>query len=321
MRGARLARAALALALWSAGCQMLIDGEVREVRCAAEGTVGPPACPAGEQCRGGRCAASVLGATCDTDDDCGPGDLCLDPAIAGGGDRRCSRPCCSSGDCDPDTGFLCVPAPGGAGNFCRPAADVGRAVGGPGKAGAACDRDSDCRSGRCAGGRCADTCCADTPCALAGSVCRYGPGPDPDPPGFWCAPPLTDKKPRYTACDANAECASGLCIPLAPGAPRVCSAPCCTSAECGAYSGVLVACAPVQAGAVWVQACSALALSTLPLDVGGACAADAECHGGICLDGRCSDACCSDASCGDPSSFVCRPRENGDAWALRCASK
>lgn len=335
-----LARALPALLAWAAGCEALVDGKLGDVRCAQEGMVGPPACPVGMACTDALCVPSALGAPCLHDADCPAGDFCLEPAAFGGeGTRRCSRACCTSSDCDPDTLFVCWSAPHGAGSFCRSASDVGRAEGGSRRPLDACVHDADCRSGRCHEGRCADTCCSDTSCAVKGGACSFGPGPsvgldagpgpgpEPDSEGFWCRAPSVDKKPRYATCLVDGDCASGLCIRLAPGNDLRCSVPCCSSAECelAPQKGTPIACAPVLVGTTWVRACSLLVSGKADAEVGRPCAADGDCRSGFCDDRdgmkRCSDACCSDASCGDPSSFACRPVGKRASWALRCEPK
>jgi hypothetical protein len=320
---ARSIRLAAALLMLAAGCEALIDGKLHEVRCQAEGTVGPPACPTGNMCKKGLCVPTELGALCTSDEDCGQGDLCLDPArIGAAGLPRCSRACCSSSDCDPDPQFVCWLAPEGAGSFCRAAGEVGRHAAGTGEPGSACTKPGDCRSGLCNGERCMDTCCSDTGCNAAGGVCDFTAASVSDQPaGFWCSMPPKDRKPRYAVCSAHSDCASGLCIPLAPdGVPR-CSEPCCASSQCEMLPDKLipVACAPVQVGEVWVHACSALVLGSATGAVGTKCNADGDCRSGACDadTGRCTDACCVDASCGD-HSYVCRPSGKPTAWALRC---
>lgn len=328
MSARRLSRALAALALAGlaalAGCELLVDGKLGDVHCQDEGAIGPPACPIGSQCREGLCLPAALGAPCTSDADCGLGDLCLDPAAYGGtGAPSCSRPCCTSGDCDPAAHQVCWMAPDGAGSFCHSAADLGRLEGGTATAGARCESGAECRSGLCREQRCADTCCSDTSCVAHGGACRFTPGGAEDPGGFWCQPAPVAKKARYEPCAAHAECGSGLCISLLPSGDRRCSEPCCTSSSCEVFSekGVPVACAPALVESVWVRACSALVFGTAGVDVGGACKEDGDCRSGRCVSGECTDTCCSDASCGDPSSFVCRPAGEPTAWALRCEAK
>jgi hypothetical protein len=331
MRARRLlawARALPALVVWAAGCEVLVDGKLGEVRCSQEGAIGPPACPAGLLCKDALCVPTVLGTPCLHDADCAAGDFCLEPADVGGqGTKRCSRACCQSGDCDPDALFVCWSAPRGAGSVCRSALEVGRVEGGARRALTTCVSDVDCRSGLCEHGRCADTCCSDTACAAGGGACSFGPAPNGEVPGFWCSAPPVDKKPRYAICATDAECATGLCVRFSPGNDKRCSTPCCASSECelAPGKGTPIACAPVLAGATWMRACSLLVLGQADREVGSACAADGDCRSGFCADQdgkmRCSDACCSDASCGDPSSFVCRPVSQRASWALRCEPK
>jgi len=323
---ARTLRLAAALAMLAAGCEVLIDGKLHDVRCQAEGTVGPPACPAGSMCKKGLCVPTELGALCVADADCGEGDLCLDPARLGAsGVPRCSRVCCSSSDCDPDPQFVCWHAQSGAGGFCRRADEAGRAVPGAGKPGSPCAGPGDCRSALCEGGRCAGTCCSDTPCNATGEACGFGLGAAAEPAGFWCAVPPKDRKPRYAPCASHAECASGICIPLTPDTTPRCSVPCCTSRDCEVLpdKAVTVACAPVLVEKAWVQACSALVLGSAMGEIGTVCHAAGDCRSGDCdaLTGRCTDTCCGDESCGDTSSFVCRPSGKPTAWALRCTAK
>ncbi len=307
------------VAALAGGCEALIDGNLDDVACSDEGAVGPPACPSGMQCREGRCAEAALGRKCDADADCEVGDLCLA--------ERCTRTCCTSSDCDPDPRFVCWIPEAGGGSFCRAAEEVGRELGGAGKAWEACEADGDCRSGHCDSKqhRCADTCCADASCAAGHGVCQFG---EPAHGGYgpWCAPAVSTLAARYAACTTDADCASGLCLSL--GGTMLCSSPCCASPECEMLpnGGPPVACAPMEHEGTVVRACARV------LPPGGdlkslaeACDDDAECRSGVCLDlgaGKaCSEVCCSDASCGEADSFQCRPGTFGGSRALRCEPK
>lgn len=312
-----------------ASCQLIFDGRLDGIRCQDEGAIGPPACPSAQQCKNGICVPAELGAFCSSDADCGRGDFCLDPTSYGErGARRCSRTCCTSADCDPDTRHVCWGAPHGAGHFCRAAADLGRAEGGTDRAHARCNQDAECRSGLCRDHRCADTCCSDTSCAAEGGVCRFTSGDDGEPGGFWCAVPPAADNPRYAPCKSHQDCASGLCIPFDSSGALRCSTPCCDSASCEVLPDKLisVACVPIQVDGVWIRACGDLVIGGQAIgEVGNECTKDADCRSGSCVEqdgeARCTDTCCADASCGDPSSFVCRPAGKPSSWALRCEPK
>lgn len=331
----RALRMLLALAATIAGCEALVDGKLHLVLCDDEGVVGPPACLEGFECRAGTCIEVIaledpMGSACMFDHDCGPGGVCLDPLVFGdSGGARCSRPCCTSSDCDPQRAFVCASPPGGGPGFCREAAvmdivnDIGKA-----KAGAVCAHDEDCRSGRC-DGVCSDGCCSDTACAEGAGACKFDESPpDGVPAGFACALPGPDKKARYAPCSDDDDCASGLCLAL-DGIDKRCSSPCCTSVECEAVDldGELtpVACAFVPHGGVRVRACSAVLPQSAVGVVGVPCVEDAECRGGLCIGPvdlkQCSDACCSERDCGDSSVFGCVLGPEKANWALRCERK
>jgi hypothetical protein len=309
-----------ALFVWlAAGCEILVNGQLGDVRCQDEGQIGPPACPDRFECRSGLCIPSLHGAPCAVDGDCAEGDFCLDPQAHGGaGVPQCSYLCCTSSDCDPDADAVCWVPPLGGGAFCRPAVDVGRAPGGARLALAACAADGDCRSGRCVDGRCADTCCSDTSCVAGGGTCRLDGPPHQDALGFWCgAPP--GKLGRYAPCTKDADCASGLCVDFGNKLPQ-CSSPCCSSAECETFAGMPVRCVMLTGAHAGVRGCLTQMVAGQGA-VGVPCKEDSECRGGMCLGSVCSDLCCSDASCGDPTQSVCRPAIVGGVWALRCEPK
>jgi hypothetical protein len=321
-RGPRLALALIVVA----GCEVLVDGKLADVHCDAEGRVGPPACPVGSACEQGVCMPVELGLPCTKDSDCSPGDLCFDPVPFGGaGARTCSRPCCTSNDCDPTASFVCWVPPAGGGPFCRNAGDLGRKATGALRAFEGCSADGDCRSGLCdpATHRCADTCCSDTSCAGIVGSCRFvAPAPAGDGPGFFCANPSPDGKGRYEPCAQDGDCASGLCVVQA-GEQR-CSAPCCSSSMCetGPDKGEPVRCMTIVRGdGTTVRACGDELPPTATRLVGAACSADDDCRSGACVAGTCTDACCSDASCGAQAAFGCLPMQDSTSWALRCTPK
>lgn len=337
---ARLSGWLAACALLSmGGCQVLINGELGEVRCApgAEGSAGPPACPQGFLCTQGTCVntaglTSRLGAFCARDEDCDRDDLCLNPELFGGaGESVCARPCCSSSDCDPQGGFVCWSSKIGGGNFCRAATSVGREPPGSGLTGTACSANTECRSGVCdPSGECVDTCCSDATCSLSasGAQCRVWPTALAEGGSVWTcgAPPGTKKV--YEVCAGDDDCASGLCEPLGDLGSR-CVAPCCASPECGSVdingSFYPVACTDITHYEAIVRACAKLLEPGAVKATGASCVMNDECRGGKCIpigEGddktyHCSDTCCSDASCGSVA-LACTPYPLGASQALRC---
>ena len=331
----RAARGLAALLAWTAGCEVLIDGKLHVVHCSDEGAIGPPACPQDHLCKAGTCVdvaalAVQLGAACLDHLSCGPEGICLDPAIFGDDGATCSRPCCTSSDCDPQRRFVCASPPGGGGRFCREAALLGVTSGGPFPAGSTCTHDEDCRSGRCdlAGSVCLDTCCSDTSCAAGLGSCHFGELVIGEAPTFACTSKVTGKAPRYAPCSEDDDCASGLCVAF-PGGEGRCSSPCCSSASCETIEldgeTRSVTCADVKRGDAIVRACAGVLPDTPALPIGAPCSEDGECRGGRCSSAGsqklCSDSCCSDTDCGDPATFRCLPGPADASWALRCEHK
>jgi hypothetical protein len=308
-----------AVGLVTSSCEALVDGQLGQVACAAEGAVGPPACPAGLTCQAGLCGAATWGGACAGDGDCLTSEVCLDPRTVGGlGAPFCTRACCSSEDCAPDDAAVCWLPPAGGGAYCRAAVSVGRGPAGTLGALAPCSDGAACRSGLCSEGRCADTCCGDTACAPLG-VCRLDGPPRVPALGFWCGTqPGTAAK--WATCTADTDCVSGLCIAV-DAKHKACGSPCCSSAECAGPGGAAAACVELAGTHAGVRGCMPeTTLGTAAVAV--SCTEDADCRSGLCLDlaGRlqCSDLCCSDASCGAPASIACRPGLVAGAWALRC---
>ena len=336
----RLAVALPALALWgaAAGCELLLDGDVSSIRCAREGESGPPDCPVGAVCTDHVCVEPAglpkqLGSRCEDDAGCAAGSFCLDPARFpgsgqfGSGRKRCSRPCCGSGDCgDLTVALVCArPDPGGPG-YCRRAADVRRAAPGTHAAGQACTVPEDCRSGLCdltaAPATCVDSCCTDTGCFESDTACRFG--ERASALGFWCSAP-SGPATYGLPCGGDGDCASGLCLDL-EGTKR-CSAPCCSSTQCEPIGGRPVACAEI-AHASFVRACATLLALGASGGVGKPCSSGEDCRSGLCgppnpgeAQGRCTDTCCSDESCGALGAFRCLPQLAGPPWPLRCERK
>ena len=335
-----LARALPALALWgaAAGCELLVDRDLATIRCSREGRSGPPDCLVGDVCVDHVCVEpaglpSELGSRCEDDASCMAGSFCLDPArfVGGGaffhGSKRCSRPCCSSGDCgDPAVGLACVhPELGGPG-YCRRAADVDRATPGTSVAAQACAAHEDCRSGLCdlAGdpATCIDGCCSDTSCSETKTTCRFSERASIQ--GFLCSAPA-GVLAYGEHCDRDADCSSGLCVEIS--GTRRCSAPCCSSTQCAPIDGRPVACTDLS-HAVFVRACATLLSSDAVGAIGTPCESGGKCRSGLCRQGapgedrgQCTDTCCSDESCGALGTFRCLPGLSGPPWPLRCEHK
>ncbi len=315
-----------AVAVLAGGCHRMFDGEVQGFRCEAEGTYGPPACPAGETCVAGACTAigAPFAAPCTSDGDCRDGTPCIDPADFGAsGAPRCTELCCASSDCGAaDNGTVCWLPPATTGGLCWPAAELGREAPGEGRPGASCKGPSDCRSALCEGGRCAGACCNDSYCD-SDQVCRVRLSELAEREVFTCG--LAAGPGTGGTCDSDDDCVSGRCV-FGDDMVQICAEPCCSSRDCDSvYVGAAlrpVACAVVAGN---LRACSKLLPVTALGDVGAACVVGEDCRSGVCIEagGRriCSDACCDDQSCGDAAAFACLPVQVGDTWALRCVPR
>ena len=279
------------------------------------------------------------GTSCSGDKACSTG-ICSDPAELGPGQTiaTCTKPCCTSDDCDP--GSVCWGA-GTGGNYCLPGSAVGRPALGRGEPGTLCTDNSLCRSGVCAGGRCEDTCCSNSNC-LNGTVCAYatlgGAGT------LACTlPPGTTATNKQ--CSRNAQCASGFCAcystdnaddchPSPNGnAIQLCAQPCCSSRQCGVVGVNQLLCnndflPPAQSGSL-VSVCDAVQAETPtgtpagnPVgNVGDACTTFTDCFSNLCgvptAPASCTDVCCVDTDCAR-AGWVCRPTPTGTGTFLRC---
>jgi hypothetical protein len=250
-----------------------------------------------------------LGSHCSGPSDCATG-ICGDQLTVGssvfdaaGQASFCTKPCCTSADCDEST--ICFATAAG-GNLCvRPewlgrATTLGNALGG-----AQCSSDSNCRSGLCAGASCADTCCsaaeAQAECA-PGETCAFGPFPgrtfDTHLTAFCSTPPGIGA--NGSACANSSQCASGLCAPQTFG--MACHDACRNSADCGSSTqecGYSVAMSAV------VTVCSA---SPGTATEGSSCANNGDCQSGFCdsASSQCTDVCFADTDC-TVDGWRCRP--------------
>lgn len=224
----------------------------------------------------------------------------------------CTRPCCSSADCDP--GSVCFGA-GNGGNYCVPPTLLARSAPGQKKGGESCAAGTECRSGLCAsGGSCEDTCCsaAGTTCGT-GASCRFGKfagkAPFDSHYTFTCMATTATGNPG-DACGVDADCKSNLCFSTCQFCSSRCQQPCRSTTAC--RSG---------------EACTEVLLSSLQLTtndlgvvcfapqtsgartLGSSCAQDADCRSLACdkTSHRCTDACFADSDCAAVSGWRCRP--------------
>jgi hypothetical protein len=246
------------------------------------------ACDNASSCASGICAVSVtVGA----------------PLFAAAGMQFCTKPCCTSTDCD--KGTVCYGS-GQGGNYCVDPAWLGRSKPGSAQGGAVCSTGSDCRSGLCTAAKtCADTCCSFPgagECAT-GSQCAFGnfPGAVSLDTHFTgrCGPP-GGAGAFGAPCGGNGDCAGGLCFQQGGGGN--CTRPCGTADECGGGNtcdfqvqgrDIYFACFPTQA--------------TAPM--GAACMNDGQCIGDWCgSTSQCSNVCFSDSACSAVPGWHCLPQ-------------
>jgi hypothetical protein len=242
------------------------DGCFAGRRCEAgachEGCHDNADCPGAMTCVDGRCAEAV---PCSGDLDCLAGRVCRAGA--------CRAGCAADADC-PGTRRcaegICVEGDGCAadadcdgGRHCD--ADLGSCVD-------PCDDAHPCAVGlACHDGRCVEggVCSADDQC-LGGHLCRLG-------------------SCREVQCEANADCADGRCVDWTCAPAPACDCPAgwgCVDGHCE------------QPGPCDARSCPA------PFRCGddgrcGACAVDADCGAGRCLDGVCANplACAGPLDC------------------------
>lgn len=341
-KGVALAATVLcvAAALLPTSCSLVVSSELSDVRCTAEGSVGPPACDVGQFCGAGSCvdcgSVEVCGDGLDDDCDgvaddgcgdggnvdigapctggCGPGTYCFTPPS---GEPFCTVPCCRSEECGDGTA-VCSPASGSS--VCWPAYRVGRPAPGSKPAGAICAADGECRSARCVAGVCRDVCCSAGDCDEPGAPqCVLDAGAAPAQ--FTCGvAPGNDRHPD--TCATNDTCTSGLCSDAS--GLRVCTRRCCQSSDCAiavvAGGTVAFRCRAAETGVGPATICVADSGQAGELGPGESCTANAECRSGDCRTGDgepfCSDACCTNSDCGE--GFACRPVEYLGVLGTRC---
>ena len=284
--------------------------------CSTANCPAPKICdPSTQQCvtqNGG------IGTPCSGDKACTSG-ICGDTSILGSIGGVCTKPCCTSQDCD--AGFVCY-GPGTGGDYCVKAASVSRAALGTGTGGAPCGAGSDCRSGLCTANKCVDTCCNDGNCA-AGTGC--GVATVNGTTTLACFPP-PGPVDANGACNRSSDCRSGVCVAYTDGFSTYqrCANPCCGSAGCGAFSvgggfQVPTTCFDDSQGSGGtVPLCDAPKQGNGNGAVGDACRSNGDCLSDRCgNDHFCTDSCCIDSDCGK-AGWVCRPAQVGNGVFLRC---
>lgn len=256
-------------------------------------------------CRGLTCPCSGA-ASCDS-------GICADSLTvpsglyaAAGNTSFCTKPCCTSADCD--TGTVCF-ATGAGGNFCVSPAWLQRStIVGTSLGGATCGSGRDCRSGLCAGTTCADTCCstgaAASECA-SGNQCRFG--------NFQGVASFDKNYIAYcghggthgngSTCSTNSDCQSELCDGI-DGCSNACrnTGECASSGEACAY----VTPAAASSGTAVAACFSGPAPGNTP--EGGNCGSDTDCQSLFCgpTSHQCTDVCFADSDC-TKAGWRCRP--------------
>ena len=276
-----------------------------------ESDVAIPPVPDSATCRAVGCPCSGA-AACDSAI-CGD-QLTLTPELyAATRGNVCTKPCCSSFDCD--AGDVCFAA-GDGGNYCVSSAVVGRASPGAKKGGETCAAGTECRSGVCGGGgACEDTCCsAVAPSCGTGTSCRFGKYGGKvafdTHYTFTCKATNAAGNPG-DSCGADADCKSNLCFAATQFGSSRCREPCRTSVACAAgYACTEVLLSSLQLttndlGIVCFPPPQTPGTSTL----GTACTLDSDCRSLSCdrTLKRCTDACFGDADCTGVSGWRCRP--------------
>ena len=260
-------------------------------------------------CRGLTCACSG-DAACDS-------GICADSSVvpsglytAAGSQSFCTKPCCTSADCDANS--VCFAAGGAdsaAGNYCVSPTWVQRSIAfGAAPGGSTCATGRDCRSGLCAGTTCADTCCTTNgtrepnQCAT-GSDCRFAafPGTAAFDKNFvaWCGPGGSGGD--GADCSHNSDCKSELCDGI-----DGCANACRDTADCSAGESCTYVNPPAPDDAAVVAACFGGAGGS---PEGSSCSNNTDCESQFCdttVTNECTDVCFADTDC-TKTGWRCRP--------------
>jgi hypothetical protein len=251
-----------------------------------------------------------IGCGCSKASDCASG-LCADKQAVtidiynkAGMMNFCTKPCCTSNDCDPGT--VCFGTATG-GNYCVDPSWLGRSTPSASntKGGDGCQTDSDCRSGLCDTMFCADTCCSTVSEASqcnAADDCNYstfqGRGFDVHFTAS-CGAPVGNGGNGATCPNGPTDCISDLCTcDTMTCNTSHCHDACRNSPDCGSgqscvyiqltdsmmnFLGVVTACMPKGSG-TGTQ--------------GTQCSLDTDCATSFCSPSNvCTDVCYVDADC------------------------
>jgi hypothetical protein len=256
---------------------------------------------------------SPLGAMCSSGSGCqtglcGTSTLLTSNVMTPKGASVCTKPCCTSSDCDDPTvrGFVCYPSVGG--NYCVDPHWISLpTVSGLGAPGTPCMTGAtQCRSGVCTGGKCQDTCCLDTDC-MNNTVCQES--VLDGVPSFNCGR-SGGTVTQGDTCGFVDSCQSNYCFGLTPFYYGYCLGACCQDSDCkdpagsGTNSCNLMEVTVDGGGAAVLRSCSqeinpgAGAYQSM-------CSKSSDCTSGLCYQkSKCTAPCCVDTDCS--GGWVCR---------------
>jgi hypothetical protein len=295
-----------------------VDTSVADTSTVEEATV--PDAPGGDSgsCTGLMCKC-VGNIACDS-------HICADQLTVGsglyaaaGGANFCTKPCCTSADCDANT--VCYATATG-GSYCVLPAWLGRSAQvGAALGGASCSANGNCRSGLCANNSCADTCCSTARSSAEcgnGTSCSFGtfPGVPTFDQGFiaYCGQGGTGQ--NGAMCNFGDECESTLCYRSS------CQNACRNTPDCGGLGYTCGYYRDSMNNATIYAVCAPTRNNSAPQ--GSDCTSDSDCASDFCdpTSSKCTDVCFADADC-TASGWRCRPEQimlqsGGSASVLCC---
>jgi hypothetical protein len=248
---------------------------------------------------------------------------------AAGSESFCTKPCCSSADCDSWT--VCYATSNG-GNYCVLPSLLDRSmVLGTGLGGRSCQNNTECRSGWCPSGTCVDTCCSSTnrnplECAGAGITCALSafPGHALFDRAFVANCGFGGGAKAGTNCVTADDCQSGACDERLM---RICRNLCRNSTDCSTGLACTYTAPSPPRGmssfpppAPVVAVCSPSAGNKAE---GAPCTSDLECQSAFCnqTSKLCTDVCFTDMDC-TFAGWRCRPEQviigSGGAASVLC---